>query len=229
MSRASASLAKRGSQGSKIVPCVQCGGDIQPYAGRKVAEYSERYAHHPGQCKDAGSRTESVRSAARQGELFAWSCRMVTPNGDNPRVCDAGGTDRAEYSAHMHSHGFKGCQPGYKRPRLSKRAPAASLPKASVDVFGPVTWHHVIHGEWQEGVGNPVLWESDRSGQYWSEGPDAHSIWVVPFAPAPWETPGQPAKPVCLYSHGDGTWSADWSRAQSDRRDANRKIKRLAA
>jgi hypothetical protein len=228
MSKVSDALAKRGSQGGRIVPCVQCGGDIQPHAGRRVAEYADRYAHHPGQCRDTQSRAANVSSAARQGELFAWSCRMVE-TGETPVVCDAGGTDRAEYTSHMHAHGLKGYQSDYKRPRLGKRAPAARLGKPSVDPLGDITWHQVIYGEWQAGVGNPVLWESDRSGQYWSEGPDAHSIWVVPFTPATWETPGKPAKPVCLYAHGDGTWSADWSRAQSDRRDANRRNKRLAS
>jgi hypothetical protein len=43
------------------------------------------------------------------------------------------------------------------------------------------------------------------------------------------QTPGKPAKPVLLYSHGDGIWSTDWSRAKWDRRDANRRAKRNAA
>ncbi len=94
-----------------------------------------------------------------------------------------------------------------------------------------VHWHEVKCGEWQAGTGNPVLGEADRRGQYWAEGSDPHSIWVVPLAPAPWEPKDRPAKPVCLYTHGDGTWSMDWSRAKSARtgREPPREVRRGAS
>jgi hypothetical protein len=220
-------LKSHGSQGSKVVQCVICKGDIQPYAGRPVSLYSNRYAHHPGQCQGSETRLRDLHQMAGQGELFAWSCRHVEPAGDLPVVCDEIGTDRSEYERHVRSHGLTAlseCRP----IRLRKTAPAARLAKPSVNVFKFVHWHETRYGEWQAGVGNPVIGEADRKGQYWSEGPDAHSIWVVPLHPAPWETPGQPAKPVCLYSHGDGTWSTDWSKAKWDRRGANRRAKRAA-
>ena len=222
-------LKRQGSQGGKVVQCVACKGDIQPYAGRPVSLYGKRFAHHPGQCRDAAERSATVREMAGQGTLFAWSCRRVEPAGDIPLVCDKAGTDRAEYEQHMRSHGLTAPKSVFAPIKLRKGAPAARLAKPSVNPFKYVHWHEILRGEWQAGVGNPVLAEADRRGQYWSEGPDAHSIWVVPLQPAPWETPGKPAKAVCLYSHGDGSWSTDWSRAKQDRREANRRSKRNAA
>jgi len=129
----------------------------------------------------------------------------------------------------MRGHGLAAPKSAFARIKLKKTAPAARLGKPSVNPFKFVHWHEIRLGEWQAGVGNPVLGEADRRGQYWSEGPDAHSIWVVPLHPAPWEAQGRPAKPVCLYSHGDGTWSADWSKAKRDRSEANRRGRRNAA
>ena len=218
-------LKRQGSQGAKVVRCAVCKGDIQAYAGRPVSLYGQRYAHHPGQCKDAAERSTALAEMAGQGALFAWSCRHVEPAADIPHVCDELGTDRAEYERHMRSHGLTAPKSAFTPVRLRKDAPAARLGKPSVNPFKWLHWHETLYGAWEAGVGTPVLAEADRRGQYWSEGPDAHSIWVVPLHPAPWETPGKPAKPVCLYSHGDGRWSTDWSKAKSDRRDANRRAK----
>lgn len=113
----------------------------------------------------------------------------------------------------------------YRPVRLRKTAPATKLPKLEINPFKFVTWHQTRYGAWQAGIGNPVLGEADRKGQFWSEGPDPHSIWVVPLHPAPWEPQNNPARPVCLYSHGNGSWSPDWSQAKRDRRDANRRAK----
>jgi hypothetical protein len=177
-------LKRHGSQGAKVVQCVACQGDIQPFAGRPVSLVGKRFAHHPGQCVDAGERNAAVREMAGQGELFAWSCRTVEPARDIPHVCDAKGTDRAEYEAHMRAHGM----PALKSPasiRLRKGAPAARLPKLPLNPLKFVHWHEELRGQWQEGVGCPLLGEADRRGQFWSEGPDPHSIWVVPLHPAP--------------------------------------------
>lgn len=229
MTTIEAQLKDRPSQGGKVVQCVQCKGDIPPYAGRLVSLVSKRYAHHPGQCTNAGARSVTVRDMARQGELFAWSCQKVEPAADIPAVCDETGTDRTAYVAHMAAHGLKAPGTDYRPIRLRKGVPAAKLPKASVNVFKFITWHEVTLGEWQAGVGNPVLGEADRRGQYWAEGNDPHSIWVVPLAPAPWEPKDRPAKAVCLYSHGNGEWSADWSAAKSDRRHVNQRAKNAKA
>jgi len=220
-----AQLKDRPSQGGKSVQCVQCKGEIPPYAGRLMSLIGERYAHHPGQCADAGARTVTVRDLARQGELFAWTCRKVEPAAEMPVVCDETGTDRAAYVAHMAAHGLKATATDYRPVRLRKTAPA-KLTKPSVgNVLKFITWHETKYGEWQAGVGNPVLGEADRRGQYWSEADHPHSIWVVPLAPAPWEPKDRPAKAVQLYSHGDGSWSTDWSAAKSGRRRVNQRAK----
>lgn len=214
MSKAIADQVKRqGSQGAKVVQCVVCKGDIQPYAGRPVSVYSKRYAHHPGQCVDTKARNATVHELAGQGELFGWSCRHIEPGTGEPVVCGELGSDRGEYERHMRSHGATALKPSFAPIRLRKTAPAAKLPKLDVN---PLKWLH-----WTEN-------DTERKGQFWSDGPDPHSVWVVPLHPAAWETPGKPARPVLLYSHGDGTWSTDWSRAKWDRREANRRAKRAA-
>ena len=166
-----------------------------------------------------------MRDALRQGELFAWSCRKVTPAAEIPQVCDETGTDPAAYAAHMAVHGLKAPATDYRPIRLRRGVPAARLAKPSVNPLKFVRWHETKLGEWQAGIGNPVIGESDRRGQYWSEADHPHSIWVIPLAPAPWEPQDQAAKPVQLYSHGNGTWSADWSGARFDRRRANSRAK----
>lgn len=222
-----AQLEGQGSQGGKVVQCAACKGDIQPYAGRLVTTLSKRYAHHPGQCPDAGSRSVTVRDMGRRGELFGWSCRKVEPAADIPSVCDETGTDRAAYTAHMAAHGLKA--PDWRPMRRRKTTTTARLPKPAVNVFKYVHWHEVKLGEWQAGIGNPVLGETDRRGQYWSEADHPHSIWVVPLEVAPWEPKDRPARAVQLYDHGDGHWSTDWSAAKWARRGANRRAKTQAA
>jgi hypothetical protein len=221
-------LNRQGSQGAKVVQCVVCKGDIQPFAGRPVSLYGKRYAHHPDQCLDVAERDVKLREMAGQGELFAWQCRHVEPAGDMPVVCDELGTDRAAFERHMRAHGATQLA-AYRPIRLRKTAPAAQLPKLEVNPFKWLHWYEERRGEWQVGLGNPLLGEADRKGQFWSPGPDPHSVWVVPLQPAPWEPKDRPAKPVCLYSHGDGRWSTDWSTAKRDRSEANRRSKRTAA
>lgn len=199
-------LKRRGSQGSKVVQCAACGGDIQPYSGRPVSLLGQ-FAHHPGQCPDHGERLARIgQSAKTDGTLFGWQCREVTPGSAKAEVCNAVGTDRAEFERHMTKvHGKVACTvPAL--PRLRKTAPAAKLPKLEVQ---PFKWFR-----WAEG-------ETERRGQFWSEGSCPHSVWVA--------TLDGPVRLVELHSHGDGTWSTDWSRAKYDRRDANRRAKRNAA
>jgi len=109
-----AQLKREGSQGGKVVTCVRCHGDIQPYAGQPASLIGKQYTHQAGQCVDAGERTVAVRDMGRQGELFAWSCRKVTPAADIPSVCDESGTDRAAYEAHMRGHGLKAPATDYR-------------------------------------------------------------------------------------------------------------------
>ena len=206
-------LKRHSSNGSKVVVCVSCAGDIQPFAGRPVSLIGSRYAHHPGQCVDHAQRAVQVRDKAVQGELFAWSCRHVEPGSVAPVVCGEFGTDRSEYVAHMAAHGLKLIKTG-KPVRLRGKAPAAKLPPLDFNVFKYFRWT-------QDGI--------ERKGQFWSLAEAPHSVWVVPLYPMPWEPQGKPAKPVELHSHGDGSWSQDWSRAKWDRRDASRRAKQSLA
>jgi hypothetical protein len=206
-------LKRHGSQGAKVVQCAACHGDIQPYAGQPVSLIGKLYAHHPGQCAGASERASQVRDKAVQGELFAWSCTRVEPGSASPVICSELGTDRDEYVRHMTSHGLKPISTPAPI-RLRRKAPAAKLAKPIVNPFKFLNWT-------ENGTG--------RRGQYWADGPGPQSVWVVPLQPAAWEVAGRPAKPVLLYSHGDGTWSTDFSRAKWDRRDANRRAKRNAA
>lgn len=206
-------LKRHSSNGAKVVTCIACHGDIQPFAGRPVSLVGSKYAHHPGQCAGDGERAAQVRDKAVQGELFAWSCRRVEPGSVDPVVCGEFGTDRGEYVKHMAAHGLKPITTSAP-VRLRRKAPAAKLPPLDFSVFKYFRWT-------QDGI--------ERRGQFWSLAEAPHSVWVVPLHPMPWEPQGEPARPVELHSHGDGSWSQDWSRAKWDRRDAGRRAKRSSA
>src|SRR6516162_10092631 len=127
-------LKRHSSQGSKVVSCVACHGDIQPFAGRPVSLIGKLYAHHPGQCAGADERASQVRDKAVQGELFAWSCTHVEPGSVNPVICDEFGTDRDEYVRHMAGHGLKPITTPAPI-HLRRKAPAAKLNKPIVNPF----------------------------------------------------------------------------------------------
>ena len=62
----------------------------------------------------------------------------------------------------------------------------------------------------------PIESSADRRGQYLGNGPAPHSVWVIPFDPAPWET--GTAVPVLLHAGGPGRYFTDAWRARNDRR-----------
>lgn len=202
-------LKRHGSQGAKVVQCVTCKGDIQPYAGCPVSLYSGRFAHHPGQCRDAEERSATVREMAGQGALFGWSCRHVEPAADIPSVCGELGTDRAEYERHMRSHGASALK-SFAPIGLRKTAPAARLPKLDFSPFKFFLWTERM----------PDGTEVTRRGQFWSLSEAPHGVWVIRL-----DTP----ELVELYRDGAGNWTRDWSDAAVSRREANRRAKRLAA
>jgi hypothetical protein len=213
------------SQGGKVVTCVRCKGDIQPYAGREVA--NGKFAHHPGQCSDVTARDALPRELAGQGTLFGWRCDHVSVDAGQPapEVCAASGTDRTEYAAHMKSHGARPLT-APKMIRLRKSAPAASLTPAEVPPFEWLHWTEThITGPWAPGTGQPSM-TAERRGQFWSEGPYPHSVWVLPLEPAPWEI-GQ-AAPVTLFVIEPGRYTTDWSEARQERREAKRRGARYA-
>jgi hypothetical protein len=218
---------KTTSQGGKVVPCVRCSGDIQPYAGREVAD--NRYAHHPGQCRDALERETSVREVA--GQLsFGWRCDHIEPgHALGPRICSEQGSDRAEYVAHVKGHGATETHGTYVAIRPRKRPPAVSLPKIEVPTTKFLRWTERKYGEWQAGVGNPLIGECERRGQFWSEADTPHSVWVVPLERAPWEPMGRPPAPVQLYVIEPGHYTTDWQEMRRERRELNRVAKRRAA
>ena len=86
-----------------------------------------------------------------------------------------------------------------------------------------LTWTERRYGDWQPGIGNPLIGEATRRGQFWSEGPYPHSVWVLPFEPAPWESTSRPAVPVTLFIIEPGHYTTDWSEAKRGRREASRR------
>jgi hypothetical protein len=226
----SAEVCKRhGSQGAKVVRCVRCGGDIPDYAGRRVAELRETYAHHPGQCTDTHERQAAVRQVAGQAS-FAWECRTVAPGVTEPDICSIAGMGRESaeaYAGHMRrEHGATALKPAVPPIRLRKGVPAAPRQAPRVAPFKRIAWtttEHMPTGEHHpaELGGGPVYREvtTGHRGQFWANGPDAHSVIVIEDM----RGTGRPNRLVTLYQDSSGTLAADWSSARSDRRDANRR------
>ena len=77
-SKITGQLARQGSQGSKVVQCVACKGDIQPYAGRPVSLYSNRYAHHPGDCQGSKPGLASSMSWQAKGNCSPGSAGTLS-------------------------------------------------------------------------------------------------------------------------------------------------------
>lgn len=200
--------------------CARCGGHLGAYSGEAANSSSTRHVHHAGQCADRSHREEIARKQA-QRDGFAWSCRSVQLGmfGGEPEICDAGGSDRSEYQAHMQAHG-KRALVAPKMARLRKTALKPAFPAVDVPIFKYLRWTERRFGEWVQGVGNPLIAETERRGQFWSEGPDPHSVWVIPFDAAPWETT---PKAVILYVIGDGRVTTDWQEAKRERREINRR------
>jgi hypothetical protein len=228
--RSQASKARPSSNGSKAVTCVRCKGEIQPYAGRQVA--FSKYAHHAGQCKDAGEHAAIVRKAAsEQGTLFAWRCERIDVDAGSAEAyfCHESGTDREAFTAHMRDHGAR-VDGGFAPVRLRKRAPAAPRVAPLVPPFKQLRWIERRYSEWKPGVGNELIAEVERRGQYWSNADTPNSVWVIPAERAPWESTARPPAPVQLYLTGiPGQYTTDWSAARSERREAKRRASRLAA
>jgi hypothetical protein len=69
----------------------------------------------------------------------------------------------------------------------------------------------------------PVHHQVGRRGQFLSEGPSPHSVWVIPLEPAPWET-GHPAT-VTLFVIEPGRYTTDYQEFRSQRRAVNRRTR----
>ena len=206
------------SQGGKTVTCVRCSGEIQPYAGRAVALLSGVYAHHPGKCQDRAEQAAKAH-AWSQDTMFGWLCAHVEPSytGRAPECCHVTGGDREEFAEHMKSHG--------KRPlttepviRLRAKPAAAQRQVPRVPAFKRITWTQRHYADWQPGIGNERLPDTEHAGQFWANGPEANTVIVLEDR----RSQGLPNRLVTLYLDGSGKLTPDWSAAKSSRRDAKR-------
>ena len=223
MSKSIADRCKsRGSQGGKVVRCVRCGGDIPPYAGRKVAELRETYAHHPGQCQDHDERTATLRKVAQQS-MFAWECVHIEPGTTQPEICSIAGTETTAYTEHMRrEHGATQLHPTMSPIKLRKGIPAAARQAPIVPPFKRLAWTEKHAARWSpEGQ---ETWTTEHRGQFWANGPEPHSVIAIEDM----RGTGRPNRLVTLYVRADGSVTPDWSSAKHNRREANAAAKRAA-
>ena len=113
--------------------------------------------------------------------------------------------------------------------RLRKTAPAAPRVAPLVPPFKSSTWAERKYGPWQAGIGNPLIGEAQRRGQFWSNADTPNSVWVIPTEPAPWESTSRPPKPVQLFVIELGRYTTDWQEARRERREVKRRSDRAAA
>jgi hypothetical protein len=213
---------RHGSQGGKVVQCIRCKGDIPPYAGRKVAELRETYAHHPGQCTDAGERAGTLRKVAQQS-MFAWECTHIEAGSAAPEICSIAGTEPTAYIEHMRrEHGATQLHPTVAPVRLRKGAPAAARQAPTVPPFKRLEWTETHAGPWSpEGQ---ETWTTEHRGQFWANGPGPYSVITIEDM----RGTGRPNRLVTLYVRADGSLTPDWSAAKHSRREANAAAKRAA-
>jgi hypothetical protein len=213
---------RHGSQGGKVVRCVRCGGDIPPYAGRKVAELRETYAHHPGQCTDAEERSGTLRKVAQQS-MFAWECTHIEPGTTEPEICSIAGTEPTAYLEHMkREHGATQLRSTAAPVRLRKGVPAAARQAPIVAPFKKIAWTEKHAGPWS--LEGQETWTTEHRGQFWANGPDSHSVIAIEDM----RGTGRPNRLVTLYVRPDGSVTPDWSDAKHSRREANAAARRAA-
>jgi hypothetical protein len=213
---------RHGSQGDKTVRCARCKGHIEPYAGVRVAELRETYVHHPGKCQDSAERSATLRKVAQQA-MFAWECSHAEPGVTEPEICSIAGMGHESEQAYLEhfrrEHGATPVKPTVQPIRLRKGVPHAPRQAPRVMPFKRIEWTEHHYAEWKPGVGNERLADTHHRGQFWANGPDAHSVIVIEDRRAV----GLPNVLKTLYLDANGTLTADWSDARSDRREANRR------
>jgi hypothetical protein len=202
MARSIADQCKaHGSQGAKVVRCVRCGGNIQPYAGRRVAAYSDRYAHHWGQCQDQAEREAALRQVAEQTE-FAWECRHVESGSTEAELCNVAGMgldSEATYRKHIADHGKRELKPTVAPIKLRRKPPAAKGQVPNVPPFKRIVWT-------QDG--------QEHRGQFWANGAGQYEVIAIEDR----RHLGLSNRLVTLYLDGQGNLSPDYSAAKSDRK-----------
>ena len=207
------------SSNTEDTTCVRCLGKITAYAGRPAGN---RYAHHPGQCVTRGEQERDALKLARQTTMFAATCQRIDESTTfgTPVMCEFATTGRQAAAEHFRAeHGAKQLHPGEKPIRLRKSAPAAKFPPLEVAPFKRITWTHRTYREWVAGKGQECT-ETAMRGQFWSDGPHPHSIWVIPDPVG-----GRPQQPVTLLLDGQGGAHENWSDARTIRREGNRSAK----
>jgi len=171
-------------------------------------------------------------------ETFTWSCWKHEDKTE--------GTDRAEYAAHMKTHGLK-APTAPKKIKLRKQGPAYRPAPLEVQPFKWARWtethttpsmcgcghysdaHHVWYGndghsfkcaacDCTDSKAGPDTRSAERRGQFWANGSAPHSVWVIPFEPLPWEATTRPGAPVLLYVGKPGRFFTDAYSAKYDRR-----------
>lgn len=198
--------------------CIRCLGKITAYAGRPVGN---RYAHHPGACVTRGEQERDARKLAGQTTMFAATCQRIADDAKyaDMAMCSFATVDRAAYAEHFKTeHGAKQLHTG-KSARLRRKPPAAKFAPVDLPLFKRVTWTHRTYSTWQPEVGQTCT-ETAMRGQFWSEGPSVHTVWVIPDPVG-----SVPQSPVTLYLDGQGGAHENWSDAQHIRREVNRRKK----
>ena len=199
--------------------CARCLGKLAAYAGRQAGR---RHVHHPGQCVTRGELESDARKLAGQTTMFAASCYRLDESVTfgEPALCEFATTDRQAFADHMRrEHKATMLHPSEKPVRLRKRPPGAKLPAVDCPPLKRITWTHRVYSDWQAGVGQTCT-ETPMRGQLWSDGPQPHSVWVIPDPVA-----GIPQKPVTLHLDGQGGAHENWSDARSIRREGSRAAK----
>ena len=138
--------------------------DIPPYAGRKVAELRETYAHHAGQCQDHGERIATLREGRAAGHVRV-GVHPHRAGQHRAEICSIAGTKPTAYLEHMkREHGATQLHPTVAPIRLRKGVPAAARQAPRVAPFKRIEWAERHYAEWQPGTGNERLPDTQHRG-----------------------------------------------------------------
>lgn len=212
------------SANTKDTTCIRCLGKLVAYAGRPVGQ-GTRYCHHAGQCVTCGELESDARKLAGQTSMFAASCTRLDEAAryDIGALCSFATTDREAAAEHFRTeHGAKSLRMD-KLIRLRKAPPAAKFPPVELTTTKRIYWTHRTYSEWRPEVGQECT-ETSMRGQFWSDGPHPHSVYVIPDPVA-----GRPQPPVTLYLDSIGGAHENWSDAKRIRSEASRGKKHARA
>ena len=105
----------------------------------------------------------------REVPMFAWHCKKVTCTAGEASECDVSGWDRAEYAAHMRTHGRTQLHPSQPKIRLRKGGPKYSPPAPRVLPFKTMRWTETASADGTCECGHKgSAHASDYSGTTWA-------------------------------------------------------------